>query len=111
MRSLSILVLLALSTAAFASGPGYGTAVDRLLAASPATVAVRRVDARRPVEVVLGLPWRDERELASLVRDLADPQSPRFGRYLSAQESTGASPRSPRASMPSSRSCRDRGSR
>ncbi len=86
MRSLSILVLLALPIAAFASDPGYGTAVDRLLAASPATVAVRRVDARRPVEVVLGLPWRDERELASLVRDLADPQSPRFGRYLSAQE-------------------------
>jgi subtilase family serine protease len=39
-----------------------------------------------PLRLTLGLPWRDPQGLAQLRRDLYDPSSPEYGRYLSPAE-------------------------
>jgi xanthomonalisin len=60
----------------------------------PGEVANRRVamtgavDPRLPLHVAIQLPLRNQDQLAQLLRDLHDPASPQFHRYLSASEFT-----------------------
>ena len=53
---------------------------------SSGAVALGHTPADAPVQVVLGLPWRNDASLTQFVRDLADPQSPDYQRFLSPRE-------------------------
>lgn len=56
------------------------------LPAAADSVPVGRTDPKTPIEVVVGLGWERPQELESLVRDLANPQSARFGHFLSPEQ-------------------------
>ncbi len=77
-------LLLAIATAADAAD---GAAlVQHLMRLSRGAVTLGRTSADAPVRVVIGLAWRNRSALDQLVRDLANPQSPQYQRFLTARE-------------------------
>ncbi len=86
---MGILAALCLSWAPFAQADEVR--VPRLTAGSPAAhIAkarrLRRTDRARAMSVVVGLKLRHQEELDSLLRQLRQPGSPQFRRYLSSAE-------------------------
>jgi subtilase family serine protease len=45
-----------------------------------------RLPASTPMNLVIGLPWRNAADLTNLLHDLYDPASPRFHHYLTPQQ-------------------------
>ena len=56
---------------------------DHLMGLSAAARTVGPPPADLPIEIVVGLRWRDAVALDQLVRDLADPRSASYGHFLS----------------------------
>jgi kumamolisin len=56
---------------------------DHMMGLSAAARMVGAPPADQPIEIVVGLRWRDPVALDQLVRDLADPQSASYGHFLS----------------------------
>jgi kumamolisin len=81
IRRCSIALFLMLVSPAVAR---YDTAVDdRLMGLSAAARPVGPPPPDLPIEIVVGLRWRDAAALDQVIRDLADPQSASYGHFLS----------------------------
>jgi len=75
-----------IATAGAARAADRGALEEHLMRLSISAVTLGRTPADAPVHVVVGLGWRDRAALDQLVRDLADPQSPRYQRYLTPRQ-------------------------
>lgn len=84
-RLLSITaVVLALATAAAAAD--RNALEQHLMQLTTGAKLLGRTQADEPVQVVVGLSWRNRAELDHLIRDLANPQSPQYQRFLTPPE-------------------------
>jgi kumamolisin len=77
-------VVLALATAAAAAD--RNALEQHLMRLTPGAKLLGRTQAEALVQVVVGLPWRNRAELDRLITDLANPQSPRYQRFLTPPE-------------------------
>ena len=86
-RTLSLMMLPALLAAAHMgkAAPTSYSALPKELASSH---AVGAVSSAQPVNLVLGLPVRDQQGLDNLIHRLYDPQDPLYGKYLTSAEFT-----------------------
>lgn len=87
MASRLLITLATLLVIAPIAGGAEQAAVEQhLRALSPHARSLGRTAPDASVSVVVGFAWRQPEELARLLRDVRDPRSPSYGRYLSAQE-------------------------
>src|SRR5215831_6990967 len=88
-RHANILAVLLLFAFPF---PGVVHASQPLAHHIPAAITQRnlkpagRMPASTPLNLVIGLPWRNAADLTNLLHDLYDPASPKFHHYLTPQQ-------------------------
>ena len=75
-------VVLALATSAAAVPVDRDALEQHLMRLTTGAKLLGRTQADASVQVVVGLPWRNRAELDQLITDLANPQSPRYQRFL-----------------------------
>jgi hypothetical protein len=86
MSRLLFTAVLVLALAAPAAADERAVLERHLMRLSASAKLLGRTRPEAPVQVVVGLNWRDRTALDQLVRDIANPQSPHYQRFLTPAE-------------------------
>src|SRR5665213_1991960 len=86
--ALALLLLFGLTTAGFSAEPGRKILRGHVPAAVAHLTALGRLPATNNLTLAIGLPLRNQDELAELLRQIYDPRSTNYHKYLTPEEFT-----------------------